>query len=40
MRITSKNYSDFPCLKCLNLFRTRNKLESQKNVKIKIIVLL
>ena len=30
-RITSKHDSDFYCLNCLDLFRTKNKLESHKN---------
>ena len=28
--ITSKHKGDFYCLSCLHLFRTKNKLESQK----------
>ena len=28
--ITSKHNGDFCCLNCLHLFRTKNKLESQK----------
>ena len=31
-RITSKNNGYFYCLNCLHSFRTKNKLESHKNV--------
>ena len=30
--IMSKHYSDFYCLNCLHSFRTKSKLESQKNM--------
>ena len=31
-RITAKNNGAFYCLNCLHSFRTKNKLESHKNV--------
>ena len=38
--ITSKNNSGFYCLNCLHSFRTKNKLESNKEyLKVKIFVM-
>ena len=36
--ITSKHFSNFYCLNCLHYFRTKNKLEFHKRVKMKISV--
>ena len=37
--ITSKHFSNFYCLNCLHYFRTKNKLEFHKRVKMKISVI-
>ena len=38
--ITPKNNDDFYCLNCLHSFRTKNKLESHKNVCEKNIFVM
>ena len=38
--ITSKHGGDFDYMSCLHSFRTKNKPESHKKMKIKIFVVL